>query len=107
MRRSPNLNEVSSQSRHQTADGVWPGSTQDRVRWVLRQPAVKDLIERNEKFAGEIESAASFLAQDPKLSRDILERSVLKSSDAIINGIRIFISYKTSEEATAKRFLSL
>jgi hypothetical protein len=71
------------------------------LEYLLADPQLQTLLSANQNRQDEITKAAAQFAADRDVSDDQLLPAVLKASNAIIHGIRIFISHKVAEADTA------
>jgi hypothetical protein len=73
---------------------------------MLSHPDMRELL----KFSGKnkpLNDCIDFICSDHTLNENQLVRSILKCSDAICNGVKIFISYKLSQPNTARALLEV
>jgi hypothetical protein len=69
-------------------------SPSELAQFALHQPSIQEIINTNAGRKSEIENAAYVLSSQSHITEENIVKSLKKSSDAIINGIKIFISYK-------------
>src|SRR4051794_38762772 len=93
---------ASAEQRRRRLERVTDMTVAELVALAQRDAEVTRLSAEHRKYAAEIQNAIEVLARKQETRFETMVPAVLKAADAIVNGVRVFISYKMAQPKQAE-----